>query len=393
MEDKKTIFDFAGMVLVTFGFCMIFMMLFTAIMGEGAKEFSTMFALGKKGVPVEVMMQFFALAVLITLARYLFFCDALIKKGSIAVRTAGMFLTTIIICACFIVVFRWFPVNLWNAWAGFFICFGISSVISIMVMTLREKMENRKMEEGLKKLRKQWEEEKMNSRIFIKNIVKEFGGHRVLKGIGTQIEEGEIFGRLGPSGAGKTTLIKILTGQLVQTEGEAELLGTDTRRLTDREYGRIGMMLDNTGVYERLSCYDNLLLFARIYGLYGEKPREALPRIGLWEAKNRPVQKLSKGMKQRLVLARVMMNEPAILFLDEPTSGLDPANAREIHRLIQKQQEKGTTVFLTTHNMEEAEKLCGHIALLFEGSIVEYGNRMCAFGKWSNRTFLIWNGL
>ena len=214
----------------------------------------------------------------------------------------------------------------------------------------------------------------MNSRISIKNIVKEFDSRRVLNRIGIQIEEGEIFGLLGPSGAGKTTLIKILTGQLPQTEGEAKLLGTDTRKLTDTEYSRIGMMLDNTGVYERLSCYDNLLLFARIYGLSAEKPREALKRVGLWETKNRPVQKLSKGMKQRLVLARAMMNEPEILFLDEPTSGLDPANAREIHKLIQKQKEKGTTVFLTTHNMEEAEKLCDHIALLFEGNIVEYGN-------------------
>ncbi len=214
----------------------------------------------------------------------------------------------------------------------------------------------------------------MNSRISVKNIVREFDGNRVLKGIGIQIGEGEIFGMLGPSGAGKTTLIKILTGQLVQTEGEAELLGTDTRRLTDREYSRIGMMLDNTGVYERLSCYDNLLLFARIYGLTAEKPEEALKRVGLWEAKNRPVQKLSKGMKQRLVLARAMMNEPTVLFLDEPTSGLDPANAMEIHKLIKKQREKGTTVFLTTHNMEEAAKLCDHVALLCEGSIVEYGN-------------------
>lgn len=214
----------------------------------------------------------------------------------------------------------------------------------------------------------------MNSRISIKNIVREFDGRRVLNGIGIQIEGGEIFGLLGPSGAGKTTLIKILTGQLMQTEGEAELLGTDTRKLTDREYSRIGMMLDNTGLYERLSSYDNLMLFARIYRLSADKPKEALKRVGLWDARNKAVQKLSKGMKQRLVLARAMMNAPDILFLDEPTSGLDPANAKEIHQLIQEQREKGATIFLTTHNMEEAEKLCDHIALLCEGSIVEYGN-------------------
>ncbi len=160
MEDKKNIFDFAGMVFITFGFCMICMMLFTVIFGEEAKEFSTMFALGKKGIPVELMAQFLTLAVLITLARYLFFSDVLIKRGSIAVRTAGMFLTIIIICACYIFSFQWFPVNMWDSWAGFFICFGISSVVSVMIMTLREKMENKKMEEGLKRLRKQWEEEK-----------------------------------------------------------------------------------------------------------------------------------------------------------------------------------------------------------------------------------------
>ncbi len=160
MEEKKNIFDFAGMVFIIFGFCMMCMLLFTVIFGEEAKEVSKMFALGKKGVPVELMAQFFTLAVLITLARYIIFSDVLIKRGSIAVRTAGMFLTIIISCACFIFAFQWFPVNLWNAWAGFFICFGISSVISVMIMLLREKMENRKMEEGLKRLRKQWEEEK-----------------------------------------------------------------------------------------------------------------------------------------------------------------------------------------------------------------------------------------
>lgn len=213
-----------------------------------------------------------------------------------------------------------------------------------------------------------------SSRIQIKGISKEFGTHKVLNRIGVCIGEGEIFGLLGPSGAGKTTLIKILTGQLIQTEGVAELLGADTRKLTDRQYGRMGMMLDNTGLYERLTCWDNLLLFARIYGLSGNKAEEALKKVGLYEAKKQAVHNLSKGMKQRLVLARAMMNEPDILFLDEPTSGLDPANAKEIHKLIMAQKEKGTTIFLTTHHMEEAEKLCDNVALLFEGSIVEYGN-------------------
>lgn len=234
----------------------------------------------------------------------------------------------------------------------------------------------------------------MNNGIRIQNVVKKFAGHTVLNGIGIHVEAGELFGLLGPSGAGKTTLIKILTGQIVQTEGRAELLGTDTRKLTDREYSRIGMMLDNTGLYERLNCYDNLILFARIYGLSKEKPEEALKKVGLWEAKKKPVHKLSKGMKQRLVLARAMLNEPDILFLDEPTSGLDPACAREIHSLIQNQRKKGTTVFLTTHNMEEAEKLCDHIALLCEGRVVEYGNpkELCRKYNHQNKICLLLKG-
>lgn len=217
-------------------------------------------------------------------------------------------------------------------------------------------------------------DEREKSRIEIQDIGQIFGANKVLDKIQLNIKEGEIFGLLGPSGAGKTTLIKILTGQLVQTEGTAKVFGTDTRRLTDLEYGKMGMMLDNCGLYERLNCYDNLVLFAQIHGLPKTKVEEALKKVGLLEAKKRQVCKLSKGMKQRLVLARALMNEPKLLFLDEPTSGLDPSSTREIHKLILELKEQGTTIFLTTHNMEEAQKLCDHVALLHEGNIVEYGN-------------------
>lgn len=218
------------------------------------------------------------------------------------------------------------------------------------------------------------EQKKESLRIEIQGISQSFGEKKVLDNIQLNIGDGEIFALLGPSGAGKTTLLKILTGQLVQTEGTAKILGTDTKKLTDKEYSKIGMMLDTSGLYERLSCYDNLLLFTQIYGISKNYIEEALLKVGLMEAKKRPVNKFSKGMKQRLVLARALMNDPWILFLDEPTSGLDPASTREIHKLIFSLKEKGTTVFLTTHNMEEAEKLCDNIALLHEGNIVEYGN-------------------
>lgn len=216
----------------------------------------------------------------------------------------------------------------------------------------------------------------MNHNISIKvtNINQKFGDKTVLKDINLTLKKGEILGLLGPSGAGKTTLIKILTGQLTQTGGSAEVLGKDTRRLTSDIYTKMGTVLDNTGLYERLNCRDNLAVFAQIYRLPKQKIREILKDVGLLDAERRPVNKLSKGMRQRLVMARALMHNPEILFLDEPGSALDPSTAKEIHNLIRREQEKGATIFLTTHNMEEAAKLCDHVALLHEGEIVEYGN-------------------
>lgn len=213
----------------------------------------------------------------------------------------------------------------------------------------------------------------MDKVVQIKDIKQQFGDKAVLDNINMSIERGEILGLLGPSGAGKTTLIKILTGQLKPTSGTTAVFGKDSSALTGEDYSRIGMMMDNFGLYDRMSCYDNLLFFAKIYGIPKQKIAEALKKVGLLDAKKTAASNLSKGMKSRLLLARVLMTEPDILFLDEPTSGLDPATTEEIHKVILEEKRKGVTIFLTTHNMTEAEKLCDHIALLNDGKIVEYG--------------------
>lgn len=210
--------------------------------------------------------------------------------------------------------------------------------------------------------------------IYCMNVQKSFSGKKVLSGIDFEIKDGEIFGLLGPSGAGKTTLIKILTGQLDFDSGTVTVMNKSVASLTGIDKKNIGIMMDQFGVYERLSCFDNLKIFADIYGIPHSKINEVLTRVGLERDAKTPASKLSKGMRARLSLARVFMHSPKLIFLDEPTSGLDPQTMKQIHKLILEKKKDGCTIFLTTHNMEEAYKLCDNVALLNEGIIVEQGN-------------------
>ena len=213
----------------------------------------------------------------------------------------------------------------------------------------------------------------MSAEIIVKDLYHDFGAKYVLNGIELEIEEGDIFGLLGPSGAGKTTLINILTGQLTPKSGTAMLLGKEVGLLKGNDYVKIGIMMDHFGLYERMNCYDNLKFYEMLDGKSNLKISDALTYVGLEKASKTKVSDLSKGMRNRLSFARVLLRSPRIMFLDEPTSGLDPSTTESIHELILAEKKKGTTIFLTTHNMHEAEKLCDHIALLNEGKIVEYG--------------------
>ena len=209
--------------------------------------------------------------------------------------------------------------------------------------------------------------------ITVEKITKRFGNKTALNQIQFNVDKGEIFGFLGPSGAGKTTLINILTGQLKADEGTTQLLGKDTKDLTPEDLARIGLVGDSSGYYEKLSLEKNLIVYAKIYGLPNSRVDEVLEQVGLLESKKTIAEKLSTGMRQRMFLARALLNRPELLFLDEPTSGLDPMTSKKIHRLLEELKAAGTTIFLTTHDMVEATEMCDRISLLNQGDLVEIG--------------------
>ena len=201
--------------------------------------------------------------------------------------------------------------------------------------------------------------------INVQNLVKKYGEQTVLSDVTFNVKTQEIFALLGPSGAGKTTIINILTKQTTQDGGFAEVDATPRQ---------LGLMLDQGGLYPNLNCLDNLNLYARIYRLPLSRVKETLKSVGLWDSAKKNVSELSRGMTQRLALARAILYKPKLLILDEPTSALDPGTARGICKLLQNLREQGTTIFLTTHNMDEALKLCDRVALLNGGKIVTQGS-------------------
>ncbi len=206
--------------------------------------------------------------------------------------------------------------------------------------------------------------------IEVRNLVKDYGAVRAVRGISFTVGQGEVFGLLGHNGAGKTTTIRVLTGRAKPTSGSATVQGFDVATEMERIKPLVNLVFEEQNLYERFSGRENLRIFARLYGEHTSRVDALLEQVDLAGVAKRKVKTYSTGMRQRLLIARALVNRPRVLFLDEPTRGLDPASARDLRALVSSLSEAGTTVFLTTHDMDEADELCHRVAFLSRGEIV-----------------------
>ena len=204
----------------------------------------------------------------------------------------------------------------------------------------------------------------------MEGVTLSFGTKRVLDGLTFSVSRGECFGFLGPSGAGKTTTIKLLTRQLVRDAGRIMLFGRPIENASDADYDRIGILSDTSALYDRMSIEENLRFYARLRGRGAGDIGRLLERMNLVHDRKTLVKNCSKGMRQRAALLAALIHSPELLFLDEPTSGLDPAARTEVHRMLAELRRAGTTIFLTTHDMTEATGVCDRVAILNDGAIV-----------------------
>jgi fluoroquinolone transport system ATP-binding protein len=206
----------------------------------------------------------------------------------------------------------------------------------------------------------------------VKNLYHDYEGKGkyAVEDIHFCIERGEIFGFLGPSGAGKSTVQNILTGLLPLQRGDVQYDGVSLRKLDARFFNRLGVSFEHPNLYGKLTGFENLKFFAGMFDVPTADPLQLLEMVQLTEAAHKRVSAYSKGMRQRLVFARALINNPQMLFLDEPTSGLDPNTANVIKSVIQRKQQEGCTIFLTTHNMLIADELCDRVAFINNGKIV-----------------------
>ena len=210
------------------------------------------------------------------------------------------------------------------------------------------------------------------------DVVRDFGTVRALDHLSFEIAPGTVFGFLGPNGAGKTTAIRVLLGLVRPTSGRVEVFGVDPTREGEAVRSRAGALLEHNGLYERLSAQQNLEFFARTWRMppseYRPRIQELLERFGLWERRRDVVGSWSRGMKQKLAVARAVLPRPPLVFLDEPTAGLDPVASASLRDDLARLAADGhTTIFLTTHNLGEAERLCDVVGVIRKGRLVAFG--------------------
>jgi ABC-2 type transport system ATP-binding protein len=209
--------------------------------------------------------------------------------------------------------------------------------------------------------------------ISVQDLRKNYGAVEAVRGIDLEVPSGEVFGLLGPNGAGKTTTIEILEGLRPRTSGKVSVLGFDPAVETKEVKNRIGVCLQATNLPDKMKVHEALELFDAFYTRHSDRD-QILKRLQLWDKKDALYKTLSGGQKQRVALALALLNDPALLFLDEPTTGLDPQVRHEIHGVIQELKENRRTILITTHYIEEAERLCDRVAIIDAGRIIELGS-------------------
>ena len=212
-----------------------------------------------------------------------------------------------------------------------------------------------------------------NSILQVENLVKRYGDVEAVRGVSFNVEEGEVFGLLGPNGAGKTTTVEILEGLRTLDSGRVSVCGLDPQRNAIELKNEIGAALQSTSLPDKLKTFEALQLFASFYSRRRD-PEELLKRFGLEEKRNTFYSKLSGGQKQRLALAMALINNPRVLFFDEPTAGLDPQVRREIYDIIEELRREKKTILMTTHYIEEAERLCDRVAIVDHGKVIACGS-------------------
>ncbi len=241
---------------------------------------------------------------------------------------------------------------------------------------------------------RQKEKQLIMSMITVSNLTKKFGEVTAVDNVSFQVAEGEVFGLLGPNGAGKTTTIRMLCCLISKTSGEAEIAGYHIGNSADSLAIRklIGLVPDNIGLYEELSAYENLDYYGKLYECTEDYRREKieyfLKLLDLWEKRDQPVSDYSKGMKQKVAISRALLHDPRLLFFDEPTANLDPESSRVVREFILNLKKQGKTIFINTHNLDEAQRICDRIGILKTRLLAVNTPEELEKATWGSRTLI-----